>query len=74
MSPFDPHNPATWPPEWQEQIGKAEAERITTLSWQTIRRRYPEYIREISPRRRTILRGHALMLGADRTGKTGAAA
>jgi hypothetical protein len=60
---FDPKDPTTWPPAWQEQIRKEEAERITTLSWQTLKRRYPHLIRKASPRRNTMLRGHALMLG-----------
>jgi hypothetical protein len=40
-----------------------QAEEVTSLSWDTIKRRYPEKVRKLSPRREGITVGDALSIG-----------
>ena len=56
-------NPETWPVELLRVIERAEAERLSSLSWDTIKRRFPEKIVKLSERRRGIRVGDVLMLG-----------
>jgi len=56
-------NPETWPFELLRVVERAEAERLSSLSWDTIKRRFPEKIVKLSERRRGIRVGDVLMLG-----------
>jgi hypothetical protein len=52
-----------WPIELLRIIPPPEAERISTLSWDTIKRRHPDKIVHLSERRVGMRVGDALMLG-----------
>jgi hypothetical protein len=52
----------TWPVELLRFVGPEEAERLSTLSWDTIKRRHPDKIVHLSERRVGMRVGHALML------------
>jgi hypothetical protein len=51
-----------WPVELLRIVGPEEAERLSTLSWDTIKRRHPDKIVHLSERRVGMRIGHALML------------
>ena len=68
--PLDPDDLSTWPTnllrwipiEAAESASGESAERITTLSADTLRREYSHLIRQLSPRRNAMRLGHALLL------------
>jgi hypothetical protein len=51
-----------WPVELLKIVGPQEAEKLSSLSWETIRRRFPEKILHLSENRRGIRVGDALLL------------
>jgi hypothetical protein len=52
-----------WPIEMlRVVVEREEAERLSSLSWDTLRRRYPDKIVQLSERRKGIRVGHCLML------------
>jgi hypothetical protein len=51
-----------WPVELLRIVEPDEAARLSTLSWDTIKRRHKEKIVRLSERRVGIRVGHALML------------
>lgn len=51
-----------WPIDLLRIVQPVEAERLSSLSWDTIRRRHPDKVIQISQRRVGIRVGHALML------------
>jgi hypothetical protein len=51
-----------WPVELLRFVGPEEAERLSTLSWDTIKRKYPELVCQLSDRRVGIRVGHCLMI------------
>ena len=53
-----------WPVELLRIVGPDEAERLSTLSWDTIKRRHFEKIVHLSERRVGMRVGHALMLAS----------
>jgi hypothetical protein len=55
-------NAENWPVELLRVVERAEAERLSSLSWDTIKRRFPEKIVKLSERRRGIRVGDVLML------------
>jgi hypothetical protein len=55
----------TWPVELLRIVDPEEAERLSTLSWDTIKRNHGSKIVRLSARRVGMRVGHALML-ADR--------
>jgi hypothetical protein len=52
----------TWPVEFLQIVGPDEVERLSTLSWDTIKRRHSDKIVRLSERRVGMRVGHALML------------
>ncbi len=52
----------TWPVELLRFVGPDEAERLSTLSWDTIKRKHADKIVRLSERRVGMRVGHALML------------
>ncbi len=52
-----------WPETLLRIVSPKEAERLSNLSWDTIKRRHPEKIVHLSDRRVGMRAGHALMLG-----------
>jgi hypothetical protein len=55
-------NAENWPVELLRVVERQEAERLSSLSWDTIKRRFPEKIVKLSERRRGIRVGDCLML------------
>jgi hypothetical protein len=55
------------PTEANRIVSPGEAERLSSLSWDTIQREYPEYIITLSKRRNGIRVRHALMIGVNKT-------
>ena len=53
-----------WPVEWLRIVSLDEAERLSGVSGDTLRRRYPDKIVRISERRIGIRVGDALMLSS----------
>ena len=51
-----------WPVELLRVVERQEAERLSSLSWDTIRRRFPDKIVKLSERRCGIRVGDVLML------------
>jgi hypothetical protein len=51
-----------WPVELLRFVGPEEAERLSTLSWDTIKRKHSDKIVQLSDRRVGMRVGHALML------------
>ena len=52
----------TWPVELLRFVGPEEAERLSDLSWDTIKRRHADKIEQLSDRRVGMRVGHCLML------------
>lgn len=52
-----------WPENWLRIAEPEEVEKLSSLSWDTIKRRYSEYIVHLSERRVGMRVGHALMFG-----------
>jgi hypothetical protein len=52
-----------WPVELLRFVGPEEAERLSTLSWDTIKRKHADKVVQLSERRVGMRVGHALMLG-----------
>jgi hypothetical protein len=52
----------TWPVEFLRIVPPDEAERLSTLSWDTIKRNHSDKIVHLSARRVGLRVGHALML------------
>jgi hypothetical protein len=52
----------TWPVELLRFVGPEEAERLSTLSWDTIKRKHADKIEKLSERRVGMRVGHCLML------------
>jgi hypothetical protein len=61
--PIEPDDLRTWPIEWLQVVPMPEAERLSSLSEDSLERTYGHLIMRLSPRRRGMRRGHALMLG-----------
>ena len=59
-----PNNLLDWPVELLQIVDPPEAERLSTLSWDTIRRKHADKIVHLSTHRRGMRRGHALMLAS----------
>jgi hypothetical protein len=53
-----------WPVELLRIVEPDEVERLSTLSWDTIKRKHSDKIVRLSERRVGMRVGHALMLGA----------
>jgi hypothetical protein len=51
-----------WPQEWLRVITMGEAEKLTSLSADTLKRRYADRIIQLSPRRLGMRFGHAIQL------------
>jgi hypothetical protein len=51
-----------WPVELLRVVEPQEAERLSSLSWDTIKRRYPDKIIELSEHRKGMRVGDALTL------------
>ena len=51
-----------WPMEWLRIVDPDEATRLSTLSWDSIRRNHPDKVIHLSRRRVGMRVGHALML------------
>jgi hypothetical protein len=65
MTTYDPNRSgelSDWPIEMLKIVGPHEAERLCSLSWDSIRRNHPEKIIHLSKRRVGMRVGHALML------------
>jgi hypothetical protein len=54
----------TWPVELLRIVPPDEVERLSTLSWDTIKRKHSEKIVHLSERRVGMRVGHALMLAS----------
>ena len=52
-----------WPVEWLRIVPPAEAEQLSSLSWDSIKRNHAEKIVPVSARRVGMRVGHALMIG-----------
>ena len=52
-----------WPIELLKIVEPDEAERLCSLSWDSIRRNHPDKVVQLSKRRVGMRIGHALMLG-----------
>ena len=52
-----------WPIELLKIVEPHEAERLCSLSWDSIRRNHPDKVVQLSKRRVGMRIGHALMLG-----------
>ena len=63
MKPKITDDVSTWPVELLRIAEPDEAEHLSTLSWDTIKRDHPEKIIQLSTRRVGMRVGHALMLG-----------
>jgi hypothetical protein len=55
----------TWPVELLRIAEPEEAERLSTLSWDTILRNHRDKVVHLSKRRVGLRVGHALMLGSN---------
>ena len=53
---------SNWPVEMLRIAEPDEAERLSGLSWDTLKREFPDKIVQLSERRRGMRVGHALML------------
>jgi hypothetical protein len=62
----------SWPTDLLRIIGPEEAEQVSSVSWDTIRRNYPSKIVQISQRRVGIRLGDALMLASKTKSKSAA--
>jgi hypothetical protein len=65
MATYDPKVPgelSDWPIEMLKIVEPHEAERLCSLSWDSIRRNHPDKIIHLSKRRVGMRVGHALML------------
>ena len=51
-----------WPVDMLRIADPDEAERLSGLSWDSLRRLYPDKVVQLSERRRGMRVGHALML------------
>jgi hypothetical protein len=51
-----------WPVELLKIVERQEAERLSSLSWDTIKRKFPDKIVKLSERRKGIRVGDCLML------------
>ena len=54
-----------WPIELLKIVEPHEAERLCSLSWDSIRRNHPDKVVHLSKRRVGMRIGHALMLAGD---------
>jgi len=53
--------------ELRRILSPPQVEEVTSLSWDTIKRRYPKKVRKLSPRREGMTLGDALALGEPAT-------
>jgi hypothetical protein len=51
-----------WPIEWLRIVPPGEAERLSSASWDTLERNYPDYVVHVGRRRKGMRVGHCLML------------
>ena len=58
----------TWPVEWLRIVPPVEAEKLSSLSWDSIKRHHSDKVVQVSARRVGLRVGHALMLGGIATG------
>jgi hypothetical protein len=58
----EPKDLLTWPVELLRFVGAEEAERLSGLSWDTIKREHGDKVVQLSTRRVGMRVGHALML------------
>jgi hypothetical protein len=54
-----------WPVEWLRIAPPEEVEGLSSLSWDSFVRAYPELVIHLSPRRCGARVGHALMIGVE---------
>ena len=52
-----------WPIEWLRVAPPAEAERLSSAHWDTLKRNHREKVVQVSGRRVGMRVGHALMIG-----------
>jgi hypothetical protein len=52
-----------WPVEWLRIVPPVEAEELSSLSWDSIKRNHPDKIVHVSARRVGLRVGDALMIG-----------
>jgi hypothetical protein len=64
MSATLPDDLLQWPIELLRVVRADEAERLSSLDWDTIKRNHPEWVVALSARREGMRAGHALMLGS----------
>lgn len=57
-----PDNLTKWPIELLRIVPPEEAERLSSLSWDSIKRHHSDKIVHVSERRRGMRAGHAVML------------
>jgi hypothetical protein len=61
----NPSKTLTWPVELLRIVNPEEAERLSTLSWDTIKRNHSDKIVRLSARRVGMRVGHCLMLASE---------
>jgi hypothetical protein len=54
-----------WPVEMLRVAERKECEELSSLSWDTLRRKYPDKVVRLSERRVGMRIGHVLMLGQE---------
>jgi hypothetical protein len=66
--PTDKHSDSksllSWPVEWLRIASPVEAEELSSLSWDSIKRNHPDKVVHVSARRRGMRVGDALMIGS----------
>jgi hypothetical protein len=62
----DPNDRSTWPPAWWEILKTEEAERVSSLSWDSILNHHADKVIHLSPRRSGLRRGDAIGLSYKR--------
>lgn len=54
-----------WPVEMLRVAEREECERLSSLSWDTLKRKHPDKVVKLSERRVGMRVGHVLMLGQE---------
>jgi hypothetical protein len=62
----DPADTATWPADWWPILKAEEAERVSSLSWDSILTHHPDKVIHLAPRRSGMRYGHAIALSYKR--------
>jgi hypothetical protein len=62
----DPADQSTWPPDWWRIVMSKEAEKVSSLSWDSILLHHSDKVLHLGPRRSGMHFGHAIGLSYKR--------